>query len=210
MVCCVCLVGLLCPSVLSGAEVVVITVDTVLDSSNTPIDGDIEVRDGGGGSPMVEVIDGVDLYQLNGFDFSVVDIFGGFVGSGVGVNDDATVNVHLLENDDDFVTVDRGVLNIFGLSSPIGGGYVARDDSRMNIFGGEIREGALIRASDNSTVHFFGRNLALFPDGSVTGTLVDGSEINIRTLGSVFVHEVPEPSTALLVGLGILGMSCRR
>ena len=92
----------------------------------------------------------------------------------------------------------------------------ATDDGTLNISGGDITSGIIALNDSSVTIFGTGFNLPLGDilglQGTLTGTLADGSPLNVNfgRASSARITLVPDPSTALLLAAGLVGLAMRR
>jgi len=127
---------------------------------------------------------------------------------------DGTVNAR----DEGLITNGNAVFSLFGGDiNSVDHAVHAYGDSVFNIFGGSLNTTAIeIRAEDDSTVNIFGIdfNYPYGPiddtSGTITGTLSDATVMAYGFLrdisASIYLREAPEPSTFVLLSVGILGL----
>lgn len=206
------------------AETTVIDFDTVIDGI---MDENVEIRAGATPPTTVRVVSPASFdTNLQVYDGSIVHFEGGDIGHDLETYDLCIVNMSGGEVSNDVRLFDGSTMNLSG-------GYVqetidVHGSSKLYFSGGEIFDsltchefgtahvsggtiygdlGTHLRVRDSGTIHVYGYGLAM-ADQWLTGSLADGSSISIPTEifdnGQILLHEVPEPSTAVLAGLGLL------
>jgi len=150
--------------------------------------------------------------EVSVWDYSSANISGGEISAGW-AHHHGTLNF----SDDaigDYLGVDDfGTINMSGGSI---GRVIGRDDGIANLYIGSIS--SYIAAHDSSIVNIFGYDLyksdsgGAYGDGIVYGLWTDGTPFNIAlrddefgpTFPNIYLHEIPEPGTLILLGLGSL------
>lgn len=183
----------------SAALGATITTDATIDSTNSFPDEHVTITDGAGGPASVTMVDGGTVRGFTVSGNSDFEIEGGASTSLSGARDNATLIL-------------RGGTIECSIPSCMVIDYDAlltlTDDSSLHVFGGQIS--GPISLKDDSIAHFYGRGLTISTDDRGTfieGKLVDGTSgyFNIGVVpfdelrSRVFVHEIPEPSTATLM-----------
>jgi hypothetical protein len=96
---------------------------------------------------------------------------------------------------------------------------ISRGNSVLNIRGGRLPE--RVRVFENATINIYGIGLyfTVDPDSPqislLGGRLADGTPIGgvryqMHDQGRIILHEVPEPTTRVLLALGAMGLLCWR
>jgi len=145
-------------------------------------------------------------------EYSTINISGGTF-SGVQTHDYSTINFSDNGSGNYLLAEDFGTINMTG-------GYIeaiiGREDGIANLFYGSISE--YIAAHDSSTINIFGYDLykadsgGAYGNGVVYGLWTDSTPFNIAlrddefgpTFPNIYLHEIPEPGTCVLLGLGVL------
>ena len=121
---------------------------------------------------------------------------------------------------------DTSVMDVFGgsYSNSICFGacpfFLASGDSRINIHGGDFRPDPTQGVSapefetlENGEIHVFGRGLMLTElrrnNFQLTGTLSDGMPVDFPVRGNIILHNIPEPSSAILAIIALLFLGTR-
>lgn len=111
----------------------------------------------------------------------------------------------------------------FAIGSGFGSNLVSASNTTLDILGGAFETGKLWNLSDGSVFNVFGTGLVLTgtTSGTLSGTLQDGSSINVNYNLSSFTAssvininpqstQVPEPGMLALFGLGVAGLGFAR
>ena len=158
------------------------------------------------------------LGVVRGFNSATFEIFSGTVSS-FALYDDTAAWISGIGTGDPTRSPVIGYLDLFGSASlQMTGGSIysrlyARDSTAVVISGGDV--GPSLTAAELSTIEIYGSSfnfpLGDLPVGSaqLTGILADGTAIS-TTYGrsaTARITLVPEPGTAALLGLGLLGVA---
>jgi len=148
---------------------------------------DVLVYDGPGPSTTtVNVEPGASFEDLWAYETSQVSVSGGIL--------------------DDLFAYDLSQADISGGDLNVLGAY---ESTRVEVTGGSFDT---LWAYGSSRVDVYGYNLAMSSPsgGSLTGTLLDGTDISVIATkaenATINLHNIPEPSSLLLLGTGGLGL----
>lgn len=181
--------------------------DTIVDMLGGDVDS-IGTYD----SSTVNVTGG-QVNTLDALEFSSANISGGFV-YGASAWDHAIVNFFGNASAGTIGSGDFGTLNMIGGTADIVG---ANYSGTLNLYGGIVNDS--LGASGESTVNLYGYSFyydptaGSFDGGQLTGFWLDDTPFTIDLYGAgtySHINLVPEPSTLLLFGLGILGLRRKR
>ena len=128
-------------------------------------------------------------------------------------HDYSTINFSYGGIGDYLLAEEFGTINMTGGSTE---GIIGRDDCIANLYFGSISDGII--AHDSSTFNIFGYDLfksdigGTYGNGFVSGLWTDNTPFNIAlrdsafgpTFPNIYLHEIPEPGTFILLGLGCL------
>ncbi len=156
-----------------------------------------------------ETINGGDYGIVNVYSSAKVDIFGSSTYiSWLETHNSNTIDLF----DGEIATFLLNDFSTFNMTEGIVGGLELSDSSIAHISGGTINSFIYIHDS-GSLVHFYGYDFNYIPSGSsgwLSGFWADDSSftINLRNISfpgnQIELHEIPEPATFFLIGLGFL------
>jgi hypothetical protein len=152
-------------------------------------------------------MDGGKVGFLQNYDQSTTNISGGLIAYAQ-TNDQSTINISGGVVHEPRAWPD-GTINVTGgecWNVEVGGG-------EFNISGGQITGRGIYAPSDGSVVNIYGYGFEYNPDvPNLIGFWADGTPFgivfrdpvgeNIHSYDKVVLHEIPEPATLLLLGLG--------
>jgi hypothetical protein len=181
------------------AELTLITEDTQITSADTYYG--VEVRDSWSGQTMVDMFGG-HLFEAHIYDTSSFNLYEGSV-----------------------VGIDLYILSNAGIYGGNALGLATWNRSTLNLYGGSI---GWFTAWDDSMINMYGYGFAYSPGecigvpgcigngGKISGYWQNGSTFEVllndvsgnHTYDHIVFHEIPEPASVLLLGLG--GLLLRR
>jgi len=165
-------------------------------------------------SALLTILFLTNLVNAGIVDFYVdADITKGQIYDGINVHNSAVVNLVGGEIKATLGGFDYSVINLNSGFAPLYGGLYLTDNSALNIFGGDIHISYPLLAN-NSVLNIYGLNFSEFPANELTGFLSDGTPFEFTGLlnyaSHIYLYEVPEPSTIVILGLGILFITLKR
>jgi hypothetical protein len=182
------------------ASVVPITQDTTIDSANSYPDDHVEIS----GSTSVKMIAGGTVRGFSVLGSSVFEITGGESTILSGTSDSATLVMRGGK-----IGCTAAVCQVIDYPALV----TMTDASSLQFFGGTIE--GVISLEDQSTAHFYGTGLSLSSATGgivVQGTFGGAAEFfafnnTPTTAARIFLHEVPETPTSVLVAFACLVMT---
>jgi len=155
------------------------------------------------------VIDAGDVYMLVSVydtppDNTTVDMFGGSVAS-LRTYDSSIVNINTGEVWASIAANNLSTVNICGGTVTLDS-LIVWDSATLNIYGGNFSSGNAPLFSESSTVNIYGYDFN-YDGWTLTGFLQDDSPFiftELTDLNYPHINLIPEPSTFLLFGLGVL------
>jgi hypothetical protein len=173
-----------------------------------------------GAATEVELADGGEVGGLDPHDSSTVTISGGRVNMAMFASDSSTIT---MTGGTVWGVVDLAHSSSFTITGGIlqAETFLAYDSATITMTGGTVYYG--FTAEEHSTVTIVGNNFevdgvpVLYGDlsassGILTGELLSGDPLDIHfgRYDDAIITLIPEPSTALLVGLGLVGLATWR
>jgi hypothetical protein len=158
--------------------------------------------------------------ELASGDSATIDIFGGNIFGNSSLRDDSVVTIYDGNFDGSVGFANHATGEIHGGAFPFAA--LVYDFAVLSIFGGDIGPGLFVTkgqavADPHLLIYGTGFN---FPygdltatSGALTGVLSDGTPLDTtftRGVGSTITLMLPEPSTGLLLGLGLAGLAAMR
>ena len=181
----------------------------------------------------LELVDGGDIWYLQGQNYSTIEIAGGSIGSGLSATDSSMVEIIGGSIGTNIWAEGSSSISICGGS--IGGSIASQENGTIEISGGSISGG--LSAGHYGVIYLYGSDFSVggvdlnFGDslrdygiiggphygdlvGTVTGLLQDGTAMNnafsISEASDADIIIVPEPLSITLFGLGGLFLRTRK
>jgi len=177
-------------------------------------------------SSIVNITEGEIPFSVVASDSAVVNVYGGSIGVGqpedfgYSMYGDKRMPTVLSAAGDSNVpdpAAGNSIVNIFG--GVLGHGFSAYRGGTINLYGGSFEIGFVV--GPESTINIFGRGLFLMPiemtdtytENLVTGSLLDGTPLRHLAVaqtsqkgvaGQIVLHNIPEPTSVILLGVGVL------
>ncbi len=208
------LIGLSVVLCIKGTTGKAIEIDasTVIDAENS-IRGPAIIGRNASAPITVTIMDGGSVGELLPTGSASVEMFGGTIGGDAFLTEDSQLElsggtIRGTVYSRNFATVNIRGGAVLGYGDEIA--ITAGGNSVVNIYGGQIGEGpslGWLKAWDSGTINVFGSNLGMVA-GRVVGTLSDGTRLDRPFLqqdsGRIVLHNIPEPSTLVLLPIGVL------
>ena len=191
--------------------------------------GTIEQDLVGGGNSTITVNNGLMEDDLIITDLAYAAVYGGVVVDDIEVRGEATLDFYAGEVLEDFEAVNIATANVYG--GEIHADISAENVAEVNVYGGVIGAGSdsILESYGNGLITLFGSDFQIDGvdavygaitdnSGVLSGKLADGSafEMDFERIrvggkrGEIFLAQIPEPASLVLLGLGCLMMVGRK